>query len=978
MSNKKLSHQNHTRRLRLEKLEMRRVLAPVTVNTDSDNTDVNLLTIDIPTITSSGGAGPDGVISLREAVAAANNTNNVGGPDEITFASNVPPNIVLTDGHIQITDDLTIIGREQAAFTIQADTGSRIFSINDNDNSKEIIVSMQGLTFTGGDVSGNGGAIATTETLTLDDTQFTSNNASSRGGAIYSSQNGDLTVTNSLFSGNTAISRGGAVVFDSAGTAAFDSVEMTLNSASTGGAFSSAVSTNLNAAVMFTNSTITYNDATANVGGGAGGGIHVVTNSSDLVSSLKITHSTIAENTSALDGGGIYTLMRSNSTVEINDSVVSGNTASSRGGGVYMRSLDLDTVASDNLLTVQVKQTLVSENMAGGSGGGAFIKIDSDAAALIEDSHITGNSTSSPSTGRSEGNGGGLYAYLHHSNANVTAGKKDPEFTVSRTTIDNNLAEVRGGGIFVCAKFPGIFALQNSTVSGNSTRDTSMDLDPETGYPTGVSYGRGGGIFAGRLYGNIPRPVEIHLRNVTVTKNTSDDGGGIAIEDEPHLSVNLANTIVSENTDYQSSPDNIFGRLNTASAKHNLIGMSTILNYLTGLPATIDVTNLISDTPKLNSLADNGGTVRLGITGYYPPTHLPMSDSDVIDRGSDAFAVNPLTTVAYSADQRGEGFTRYYDDPIHANEVGLTDIGAIERLVTSLPTVINVIIADGNPSDNGTIAYDLEDFLTGTQDGEEQLEPVPVPKLDTFLIQFSEDVSAYLDANVESVGLLGLLEGHVPDYINGTYDYDHTTNTAIWQFEALHYEEHYLLYLKDDITNAAGRHLDGEWANPASYTNPPSSAAVSNFATGNGSGNGAEGGDFAFVFRTLLFGDADNDGSVSGSDLLAVTNNFSSTGPADGLLLGDADDDGAVAGSDLLAVTNNFGSFLKDDIALLLDLDNDGDVDAEDFAEYLSNSRDLNGDGNIGDAADDAIRDGYEDFWMAFGDLEVELAYAWL
>jgi len=58
----------------------------------------------------------------------------------------------------------------------------------------------------------------------------------------------------------------------------------------------------------------------------------------------------------------------------------------------------------------------------------------------------------------------------------------------------------------------------------------------------------------------------------------------------------------------------------------------------------------------------------------------------------------------------------------------------------------------------------------------------------------------------------------------------------------------------------------------------------------------------------VLFGDADNDLAVAGSDLLAVTNNFGSTGPADGLLLGDADDDGAVAGSDLLAVTNNFGS----------------------------------------------------------------------
>jgi len=64
------------------------------------------------------------------------------------------------------------------------------------------------------------------------------------------------------------------------------------------------------------------------------------------------------------------------------------------------------------------------------------------------------------------------------------------------------------------------------------------------------------------------------------------------------------------------------------------------------------------------------------------------------------------------------------------------------------------------------------------------------------------------------------------------------------------------------------------------------------------------------VLQETLLGDADNDGAVAGSDLLAVTNNFGNTGAADGLLLGDADDDGAVAGSDLLAVTNNFGNTL--------------------------------------------------------------------
>jgi len=72
------------------------------------------------------------------------------------------------------------------------------------------------------------------------------------------------------------------------------------------------------------------------------------------------------------------------------------------------------------------------------------------------------------------------------------------------------------------------------------------------------------------------------------------------------------------------------------------------------------------------------------------------------------------------------------------------------------------------------------------------------------------------------------------------------------------------------------------------------------------------------VMLEILFGDADNNLAVSGSDLLAVTNNFGSTGSADGLLLGDADDNGTVSGSDLLAVTNNFGATLPENGAASL------------------------------------------------------------
>ena len=62
--------------------------------------------------------------------------------------------------------------------------------------------------------------------------------------------------------------------------------------------------------------------------------------------------------------------------------------------------------------------------------------------------------------------------------------------------------------------------------------------------------------------------------------------------------------------------------------------------------------------------------------------------------------------------------------------------------------------------------------------------------------------------------------------------------------------------------------------------------------------------------QTLL-GDANNDGLVSGADLIAVQQNFGQAGPPnDGTLPGDANDDGLVSGADLIAVQQNFGKAL--------------------------------------------------------------------
>ena len=63
------------------------------------------------------------------------------------------------------------------------------------------------------------------------------------------------------------------------------------------------------------------------------------------------------------------------------------------------------------------------------------------------------------------------------------------------------------------------------------------------------------------------------------------------------------------------------------------------------------------------------------------------------------------------------------------------------------------------------------------------------------------------------------------------------------------------------------------------------------------------------VIATVLLGDANHDGLVTGLDLIAVQENFGSTGVAPGLV-GDANDDGLVTGLDLITVQENFGKTL--------------------------------------------------------------------
>lgn len=165
---------HRARRLGIETLEDRRVLATVTVSTASDVVDT--------TATSSIAAlianpGLDGKISLREAIEAANFDQSAPS-DTIQFAADLSnARITLTQGELSITDGVTIegtidgAGPSQVSLGITIDAGGGTNGIVGDFDGHSIFdifletghVEINSLTLTGGDAApprGTGGAIS--------------------------------------------------------------------------------------------------------------------------------------------------------------------------------------------------------------------------------------------------------------------------------------------------------------------------------------------------------------------------------------------------------------------------------------------------------------------------------------------------------------------------------------------------------------------------------------------------------------------------------------------------------------------------------------------------------------------------------------------------------------------------------------------------------------------------------------------------
>lgn len=520
--------------LTFSRLEQRNLLTTFVVNTLADDAS----------------ATPDGLISLREAINAANSDAAFGDAaagsavdtDQIVFDPSLAGGTIsLTQGELELFGDVVIQGGD-LGLTIDAQGESRIFNI-----ATTQLVAINNIELTNG-TADQGGAILNVGpgTTRLTDVTLTSNTATGTtgGGGIFTTL-GNLFATNLVATDNVASGSsgsGGALLQSSGRVGLFNSV-LESNIANRAGGGIEIVDGS------FFASNITLGSAgSGNVAGpegsaapGNGGGFHITG-----IASASFVGGSVAGNTAALEGGGLWNQAGSRlfvSNVDITGNVALGDGADDGGGGVFNNGGELvinnGTLISGNSATgtagsgggifsvdgnVTVIDTEISANVANRAGGGIELidgRLILRGSVLGGDSAFEGN-IAGPEDSASPGNGGGLHvtgnlasSFIQDSTVrfNVAASeggglwnqsgsflRVDGGSLIADNVASGDAADNGGGGIF---NNGGRVTVLFSTISGNSADGAA---------------GSGGGLFS--TDGNI------FVSGATVELNDSNRAGG--------------------------------------------------------------------------------------------------------------------------------------------------------------------------------------------------------------------------------------------------------------------------------------------------------------------------------------------------------------------------------------------------------------------------------------------------------------------
>ena len=301
------------------------------------------------------------------------------------------------DGNFTVPKNLTLTGSPTA--TLDGLGSGRTVTV-----AGGVVVAMNNLTITGGDVSGpgpagaGGGILSLTATLTLNHCLVTRNTASSAGGGIVSGslgpvQAGLLTLNSTRVTNNVAVGSGGGGgggILNHNGTAILNNSTVSGNSGPGGGGIANG---NGNGGVggggvlTITGSSISGNTATAGPEGGAGG----IANGG----TLTLTNSSVTGNQAVGGvGGGIF----NHGVATISGSQISGNAAPDDsfgdqgiGGGIANANFGVD---GTGILSITGGQ--VTKNSSDLGGGVANVAFGGDTSATISGTMVAFNTRQRP------------------------------------------------------------------------------------------------------------------------------------------------------------------------------------------------------------------------------------------------------------------------------------------------------------------------------------------------------------------------------------------------------------------------------------------------------------------------------------------------------------------------------------------------------------------------------------------------------
>ena len=658
---------------------------------------------DCSTMTIASLPGPDGEISLREAICAANYES---GDDTINLPEGTYPLTIA--GQKPVNPPWTPKGSEEelpsGGIATSTRAGENANESGDLDITGNLTISGAGSSTTVVDASNvddrvfhiQGGATVQIDDITITGGHLT--DGSARGGGIYCSAT--LTLQRCLVTGNIAEgdAEGGGI--------------------SVVNGFATLIETTV------TQNQALGNEAVAGYGNASGGGIGCIEGSVSLENSSVTGNNATAQDAqtaqSGMDnngagwsayGGGISA---GACDVTLTSSQVTGNTAtggnsfapdqarggSSSGGGIYVAG---GFSATDSNISSNTAQGGQGEDGGDGYGGGIFASsntFESTNTNISQNNALAGAGTGSAGYG-GDARGGGVYA------GNLSSGESA---SFSACAIEGNQAsgangvaqggDGSGGGLHI--EGSGDLVVRDSLVSGNSVSAGTPDVQDNEGSGGAMYLGSylNASVVNSTLSGNTAQDngggayhdsyPSLTVRHATIAGNTAQngDGGGLFVYDygTNDGTADLGHVILAANTDSGAGNNHPDCSGPVVSSGYNILGdVAGCAGIVDGADNDRAGTAASPIDPVLGPLQDNGGQSR---------THALLSGSPALDTGDSSFDENSFTP-ALNTDQRGTGFPRVQNNVI--------DIGAFER--APAPEIEVSESGSDVPDNDGSLEY---------------------------------------------------------------------------------------------------------------------------------------------------------------------------------------------------------------------------------------------------------------------------------